>query len=385
MAKNIFRTHKKNNPFTMVENSLINNEDLSWGAKGVLIYLLSKPDGWKVYKADIVKHATNGTDSVKSIIKELRKTGYVVLTRILDSKGQVSEWRYDVYDAPVKEPVEGYLTVRLDDADTLACFPESYSNEDTFIQPTIDDTPEVENPPLDESAQEPEYTELPVESSIEIQNPEVENPPLSQAISFVNPEVDSPLVGNPQSGFPPTSNKELINKDSSHIQSIRDCGETDRLEGNAVLIKEYELIVATIKENIEFDTYVSHGSYRRWLEEWVYLVADCLTHAQDTTVINGTPVPTSKVRERMFQLNADHFWQVKCNLNDVDYPIRNMKKYIFSALYNSLTTLDDEIGNERAGNRQAGQTKGHNVRVQGRAPEGNVDRLASVGYKPMPK
>lgn len=64
---------KKVNPFVMVEHELINNENLSWGAKGLLIYMLSKPDNWKFYKSDVVKHATNGIDSVNNILKELEE------------------------------------------------------------------------------------------------------------------------------------------------------------------------------------------------------------------------------------------------------------------------------------------------------------------------
>lgn len=65
----------------------------------------------------------------------------------------------------------------------------------------------------------------------------------------------------------------------------------------------------------------------------------------DTVVVNGIAIPESSVRDRMFKLNIYHFGQVKANLAIVDYPIRNMQKYIFCALYNSLATLDDGMGN----------------------------------------
>lgn len=106
MSKETFKIHKREQPFTMVENALINNQTLSWSAKGVLIYLLSKPDGWKVYKADIVNHATNGISSVKSIIKELKCAGYITLSKILDQKGRIIEWRYDIYEEPLNKPIE---------------------------------------------------------------------------------------------------------------------------------------------------------------------------------------------------------------------------------------------------------------------------------------
>lgn len=55
--------------FTQIDNEIVNNEQLSWQAKGLLLYLLSKPDGWVFYETDLVKRATNGRDSVRTIIR----------------------------------------------------------------------------------------------------------------------------------------------------------------------------------------------------------------------------------------------------------------------------------------------------------------------------
>ena len=37
----------------------------------MISYLLSKPDGWKTMMVDLKNRATNGRDSVQSIMKEL--------------------------------------------------------------------------------------------------------------------------------------------------------------------------------------------------------------------------------------------------------------------------------------------------------------------------
>ncbi|MDO0823093.1 hypothetical protein [Desulfosporosinus nitroreducens] len=52
----IYRTNKTKNNFTQIDNNLIDDKSLSYGAKGILSYLLSKPDDWKFYTQDIANH-----------------------------------------------------------------------------------------------------------------------------------------------------------------------------------------------------------------------------------------------------------------------------------------------------------------------------------------
>ena len=67
------RTH-----YTVVDNALIEDQLLSWKAKGLLIYLLSKPDGWKVRMGHLVSAGTLGREGVRGILSELEDQGYIV-------------------------------------------------------------------------------------------------------------------------------------------------------------------------------------------------------------------------------------------------------------------------------------------------------------------
>lgn len=91
----------KNNPYVMVNKEFVNDRNLSWKAKGVLLYLLSKPDDWQVYEADIVEYAKDGKDSVKVAIKELMSSGYIVRgKRNRDSNGRLCSYDYSVFESP---------------------------------------------------------------------------------------------------------------------------------------------------------------------------------------------------------------------------------------------------------------------------------------------
>mgnify|MGYP003136750312 FL=1 len=99
---NKFITNKKNN-FTMIDNKLICNNKLSAKAKGILIYLLSRPKEWYASVTDITKNFKDGTDAVKSALKELEKFMYLERTKTRKPDGTFLTI-YNVYESPDQHP-----------------------------------------------------------------------------------------------------------------------------------------------------------------------------------------------------------------------------------------------------------------------------------------
>lgn len=96
----MFRTQKNaENPFTMVDNRMVNDDRLSFGAKGVLLYLLSKKDDWTPILVDIEKHNSRKEHYVRSAVKELIDYGYIERKRIRE-KGKFIGTQYTVYECP---------------------------------------------------------------------------------------------------------------------------------------------------------------------------------------------------------------------------------------------------------------------------------------------
>jgi predicted transcriptional regulator len=97
----IFRVSKnKENPYVMVSKAWINDKNISAKAKGILLYLLSKPDDWKIYESDIVNNMADGKASIKSGIQELIKAGYIKREENRNKKGQFAGYIYYVYESP---------------------------------------------------------------------------------------------------------------------------------------------------------------------------------------------------------------------------------------------------------------------------------------------
>lgn len=87
--------NKRINNFTTIQNSLINDQRLGWHDLGMLVYLLSKPDTWKVRVDVLVKERNLGKNAVYEILKRLREYGYAKLVKFADGS---TEWY--IYDNP---------------------------------------------------------------------------------------------------------------------------------------------------------------------------------------------------------------------------------------------------------------------------------------------
>ena len=78
------KTINKKENFTSIHNKLINDSKISLKAKGIMLYMLSKPENWKYNPKEIAKNSKDGLDSVYSGIKELIEAGYISRTRHSD-------------------------------------------------------------------------------------------------------------------------------------------------------------------------------------------------------------------------------------------------------------------------------------------------------------
>jgi hypothetical protein len=68
---------KRETPFVQIDKRALQDESLSWKAKGLLAYLLSLPDDWQIYINELKNHATDGRDSTATALKELISAGYI--------------------------------------------------------------------------------------------------------------------------------------------------------------------------------------------------------------------------------------------------------------------------------------------------------------------
>ncbi len=125
----------KDRNYSVINNTVLNDKRLTWKAKGLAAYLLSKPDDWQIDRDRLADQSEDGVTAVRSALKELEDCGYLRRTRRRSDNGKFP-WEHTLFEIPQQ--------------------------------------PLAENPPVGKPSAE---------------NPPVEKPPVDNAPSIINTDV----------------------------------------------------------------------------------------------------------------------------------------------------------------------------------------------------
>lgn len=95
--------HNRDNPYVMLNKAAFESHDLSWEAKGLWGYLMSRPDNWMVsvnHLKKIYKDRGGGRDAIRSMLKELIQAGYAIAEKHKKANGEFSGIDYIVFEHP---------------------------------------------------------------------------------------------------------------------------------------------------------------------------------------------------------------------------------------------------------------------------------------------
>ena len=99
------KQHRKDN-FTILDNTCIRDDRISWKAKGVHTYLMSLPDDWKIHISEIVNHSSDGKAALYSAIQMLEEYGYIKKIRNRRKDGCFENTLYQVFESPEEKDVD---------------------------------------------------------------------------------------------------------------------------------------------------------------------------------------------------------------------------------------------------------------------------------------
>ena len=91
---------KHSGSFAVTPNATADDENLKADTLGTLVYLLAKPEDWKVIVADIRRRFGIGRNRVYEIIRELEAAGYVQRTQNRAAHSRWGDTEYHVFDCP---------------------------------------------------------------------------------------------------------------------------------------------------------------------------------------------------------------------------------------------------------------------------------------------
>ncbi len=109
--------------WTTIDNSILESELLSWRAKGLACYLISKPNDWVIRMPHIVHIGKEGEKAVRTALQELATAGYLMRRRERDDKGHlhtvtfIADYPAFIDEGTAEERINGYSKTDTSETD----------------------------------------------------------------------------------------------------------------------------------------------------------------------------------------------------------------------------------------------------------------------------
>ena len=112
----IVKIVKRDCPYVTIDKTGVDDSTLSWGATGLLTYLIGRPADWKINITHLSKVKLDGKDATMKALLELRKANYCHYFEIR-KKGRVVETIYLIFETPInyEEAVKNYIDLKDDE------------------------------------------------------------------------------------------------------------------------------------------------------------------------------------------------------------------------------------------------------------------------------
>ncbi len=140
MSQTIIRSPRRHR-FVIIDQHAVEDSRLSWAARGLLGYLLSRPDDWKVIVNDLRKRGNLGRDGIYRLLRELRDAGYVRYVPSRDRHGRLRGGTYFVQEVATSPHPDLPDTVVPDTAEPYPVSPEALPTTDVDLKRTTTTTP----------------------------------------------------------------------------------------------------------------------------------------------------------------------------------------------------------------------------------------------------
>lgn len=298
----VIRIRKSPNNFVMMDKTFLEDDRLSFKAKGILAYLLSKPDNWKVIVWDLVNHSGDGKAAVYSGLKELKEYGYYKKVPIRNENGtRIERWESTIYENPSL----------------------SLSQKEQVAYPEKKEIQVKEEQKREENLKDSSISLLPTFQEIE------------------NQEIENQEIENRERNNNYYSNNKFSNIYSS--QSSQDLSKQDRHDGQ----KELNDTLSRIKKQIEYDKLKqNHKEDIELIDEVVRIFLDALLSQSDTICIGQEKKPRELVRSNLGKVGYKHIEYILCKFKENKREIKKKQSYLLAMLYRTPMELNAYYTNQ---------------------------------------
>lgn len=293
---------KMSRDFTIINNKILRDSHLGSSERGLLVTMLSLPDGWSFSIRGLAQILPDGITKISNGLKKLEELNYLRRERKYKN-GRISNWDYIISD----EPMEDVDPVEPDPSDdgNFSEMPAFFEKHEQYI-----DDLDTEN--------------------------------LNQGLQNIEKPDDNKINNNQE-----TNNQEFINK--SIYQSITAPTEkskkTDGLMDDAQKAKKYLRDMADciefIRHQINYYDYIypTFGDEPyipvKELDEHIESIARTICNDSATITICGQKFPHEVVKSVLMKVNINCLESAVDKVKMTDN-IRNIEKYFLSTLFNEI-------------------------------------------------
>ena len=134
----VFRVERTRD-YTTMSNYHLRDTELSLKAKGLLSIMLSLPDSWNYTTRGLAAICKEGVDAIRSAIKELETSGYIVRRLLRGENGRIADTEYIIFERP-----QDNMDMAPSAADPQAGEPDApspYPGNPYAVEPSADEPP----------------------------------------------------------------------------------------------------------------------------------------------------------------------------------------------------------------------------------------------------
>ena len=307
--------------YTVMSNHHLKNRSLSLKAKGLLSVMLSLPDEWDYTLRGLAAISKEGVDAIREAIRELEDAGYIVRSRGRNEKGQLSGTEYVIYEHPQQKANAPMLDFTTQEKSVVADEAKGHSNAEKPLDSNTSGAAPGSYETSDSSGKTPMWENLTLENPT-LENPTLENPTqLNTKRSKTNSESKKQ-----------TSSSIHLSSPSLSLSAQTEGGmEEDQ-------VRKYR---NQVKRNIDyFEISEDYAANLEQLDEIVDLMVETLCSTRPTLSVAGDNLPASLVKERLLKINCMHIQYVMDSLKSNTTPVRNIKRYLLTVLFNAPSTMN---------------------------------------------
>ena len=352
--------------FTRMSNKVLRDKTLSENASGLMLKILSLRKEWRYTIKGLAALCADGTTCIRSSLQELEIRKYLIRNQTVDSKGRFSHNEYivapDIYDegfTPIENCVvrDKSITLRA-----LGIFAKMKNLPNTWkytiaglkkvcrcgvtaIQSALRVLEEAGHIIRNRTRTQGRLGGTVYTFVHTLQLPQSNESKDKSAIQDVTPDGEKTTTDKLTAENLTTENLTTVSY--NNIKNIKI--KNTRIKMPSILFRKKEtkgkeFTQEQVRNQLEFEYLKQkYATHPEQMLELVELVTETLCAKRKTTRIAGADFPHEIIQQRFSKLTASHIEFVLENLNKNTSLIRNIKQYLLTCLFNSVTTIDNAV------------------------------------------